>query len=125
MAGERRLNLILLALAGIVVGILSSGSGLGGGFLVVPLLIYLGREAKMAVGTAFIFILFVALSSLWTHYRLGHIDLKTGLVLSAGGIVGAQMGPYLLQDISDQNFKRIFSALLIITGVWLFTSSKG
>ena len=46
-----------------VVGILSSGSGLGGGFLVVPLLIYLGREAKLAVGTSFVFILMVAVSS--------------------------------------------------------------
>ena len=52
--------MILLALLGMVVGILSSGSGLGGGFLVVPLLIYLGREAKLAVGTSFVFILMVA-----------------------------------------------------------------
>jgi len=50
--------LITLALAGIVIGILSSGTGLGGGFLVVPLLIFLGREAKLAVGTAFIYLLF-------------------------------------------------------------------
>ena len=52
--------MITLALAGIVIGILSSGTGLGGGFLVVPLLIFLGREAKLAVGTAFVFILMTA-----------------------------------------------------------------
>ena len=49
--------MITLALMGLIVGILSSGSGLGGGFLLVPLLIFLGREAKLAVGTAFVFIL--------------------------------------------------------------------
>ena len=129
MGGERRASVIILALAGLIVGILSSGSGLGGGFLVVPLLIYLGREAKMAVGTAFVFILLVSMSSIMAHYRLGNIDLKTGLVMAVGGIVGAQIGPHLLQHLSEQNYKRIFSVLLVITAVWLFastfTDSKG
>ena len=117
--------MITLALAGIVIGILSSGTGLGGGFLVVPLLIFLGREAKLAVGTAFIFILMTAISSILTHYRLGNIDLRTGLVLALGGVIGAQIGPHLLQHVSDQNFKRIFSVLLVITGAWLFANSFG
>lgn len=117
--------MITLALAGIVIGILSSGTGLGGGFLVVPLLIFLGREAKLAVGTAFIFILMTAISSILTHYRLGNIDLRTGLVLALGGVIGAQIGPHLLQHVSDQNFKRIFSVLLVITAAWFFANSFG
>ena len=121
--------MIILALAGLIVGILSSGSGLGGGFLVVPLLIFLGREAKLAVGTAFVFILMVSMSSLLAHYRLGNIDLKTGLVMAVGGMIGAQIGRHLLQHLSDQNYKRLFSVLLVITAVWLFastfTDSKG
>ncbi len=115
--------MIILVLLGIIVGILSSGSGLGGGFLVVPLLIFLGREAKLAVGTSFVFILMVAISSVLAHYRLGNVDIKTGLLLALGGVVGAQIGPHLLQHLSDQNYKRIFSALLVITAVWLFASS--
>ena len=115
--------MILLVLLGMVVGILSSGSGLGGGFLVVPLMIFLGHEAKIAVGTSFVFILMVAMSSVLAHYRLGNIDIKTGLVMALGGMIGAQIGPHLLQHLSDQNYKRIFSALLIITAIWLFASS--
>ena len=125
MGREGRQKLITLALAGIVIGILSSGTGLGGGFLVVPLLIFLGREAKLAVGTAFIFIIMTAISSILTHYRLGNIDLKTGLILALGGVIGAQIGPQLLQHVSDQNFKRLFSVLLVITAVWLFANSFG
>ena len=125
MGREGRQKLITLALAGIVIGILSSGTGLGGGFLVVPLLIFLGREAKLAVGTAFIFIIMTAISSILTHYRLGNIDLRTGLVLALGGVIGAQIGPHLLQHVSDQNFKRIFSMLLVITAAWLFANSFG
>ena len=116
--------MITLAVVGLIVGILSSVIGLGGGFMVVPLLIYLGRDAKLAVGTTFVFILLVAISSLIAHYRLGNVDVKTGLVLSLGGILGAQIGPQVLQNVSDQNFKKIFSVLMVITAVWMFTDSK-
>ena len=116
--------MITLAVVGLIVGILSSVIGLGGGFMVVPLLIYLGRDAKLAVGTTFVFILLVAISSLIAHYRLGNVDVKTGLVLALGGILGAQIGPQVLQHVSDQNFKKIFSVLMVITAVWIFTDSK-
>ena len=116
--------MITLAFIGIMVGILSSISGLGGGFMIVPLLIFLGREAKLAVGTSFVFILVVAISSIIAHYRLGNVDIKTGLMLGLGGVVGAQIGPQILQHVSEQNFKRIFSVLLVITAVWIFVDSK-
>lgn len=116
--------MITLILVGLIVGILSSVSGLGGGFMVVPLLIFLGREAKLAVGTSFVFILVVAISSIIAHYRLGNVDIKTGLILGLGGIIGAQIGPQILQHVSEQNFKRIFAVLLVITAVWIFVDSK-
>ncbi len=116
--------MITLALIGITIGILSSASGLGGGFMVVPLLIFLGREAKLAVGTSFVFILIVAISSIIAHYRLGNADLKRGLIFGLGGVLGAQIGPQILQHISEQNFKRIFSVLLVVTAVWIFVDSR-
>ena len=116
--------MITLAFIGIIVGVLSSISGLGGGFMIVPLLIFLGREAKLAVGTSFVFILVVAISSIIAHYRLGNIEIKTGLILGLGGFIGAQIGPQILQHVSEQNFKRIFSVLLVITAVWIFVDSK-
>ena len=92
--------------------------------MIVPLLIFLGREAKLAVGTSFVFILVVAISSIIAHYRLGNVDIKTGLMLGLGGVIGAQIGPQILQHVSEQNFKRVFSFLLIITAVWIFVDSK-
>ena len=113
-------NIIL----GITVGVLSSGSGLGGGFLVVPFLIYLGKTAKKAVGTSFLYVLLVAISSFTAHYRLGNIDYRTGLVLAAGGILGAQIGPQLLDLIPELTFKFIFGVMMITVGIWLISDSK-
>jgi uncharacterized membrane protein YfcA len=116
--------LITKVVLGFVVGILSSGTGLGGGFLVVPFLIYLGKPAKMAVATSILFVGIVAISSLWAHSKLGNVDIKTGLILAAGGIIGAQLGPQILQNISDQNFKIGFAVILISTGIWLLLNAK-
>ena len=116
--------MITMAVVGLMVAILSSITSLGGGIMVVPFLIYLGRDAKLAVGTSFVFVLLVAISSLIAHYRLGNVDIKTGVVLAVGGILGAQIGPQFLQHVSDQNFKKIFSVLMIITAVWMFADSK-
>ena len=109
---------------GVLIGILSSGSGLGGGFLVVPFLLQLGKEVKVAVGTSFFFVLMVSISSLVGHSRVGNVDWKAGALLALGGILGAQLGPLILEHVSDQNFKRIFSFLLVATGVWLFYQSR-
>jgi len=116
--------MILPIIFGVIIGALSSGSGLGGGFLVVPFLLQLGREVKIAVGTSFVFILMVSISSLIAHAKVGNVDWKSGGLLAIGGMLGAQAGPLILENISDQSFKRVFSIILIGMGLWLFYQSK-
>ena len=116
--------MITKILLGILIGILSSGTGLGGGFLVVPFLIYLGKEAKIAVGTSFIYVFLVAFSALIAHIRLGNLDYRTGLFLAVGGILGAQVGPSVLNFIPDLIFKRIFGLMMISVGAWLILIPK-
>jgi len=116
--------MIVPIIFGVIIGVLSSGSGLGGGFLVVPFLLQLGKEARVAVGTSFVFILMVAISSLIGHARVGNVDWKSGGLLAIGGVLGAQAGPIILENFSDQNFKRFFAILLIGTGLWLFYQTR-
>jgi uncharacterized membrane protein YfcA len=118
------LEWIILILMGLVIGILASMSGLGGGFLVVPVLLYLGKKAQMAVGTSFVVVFLIAVSSVAAHYRLGNIDLKTGLMIAIGGIAGAQIGPIILQSMSEQNFKRFFAGVLVLLAIWLVIQSR-
>ena len=110
----------LLPLLGVLMGVGASFTGLGGGFVVVPLLVILGFTPQRAVGTSFAAILLVSLSSLAGHARLAEVDWKTGLLLGVGGIVGAQVGPRLLQHVSGQAFHRVFAGILLALAVWMF-----
>ncbi len=114
------LHFFLIALFGIIVGLGASFSGLGGGFLMVPLLMFMGYSAQKAVGTSFVAILVIALSALVAHGRLAHVDYKIGLFLGLGGIIGAQIGSRLIDYVSTGSFKKIFAGILVCLAVYLF-----
>lgn len=104
----------LLLSLGVLVGIGASFSGLGGGFLVVPLLVLIGYTPQRAVGTSFVAILVISVSALFAHGRLDHVDYRVGLLLGIGGLVGAQIGARLLVHVSGPTFNRIFAGLLLV-----------
>ncbi|RLE25558.1 MAG: sulfite exporter TauE/SafE family protein [Acidobacteria bacterium] len=114
---------LLLVLIGLVVGLVASFTGLGGGIIMVPLLLALGFEAQKAVGTSFLAILIIAISALAAHGKLANVDWKVGLLLGAGGIVGAQVGARLVEHVSTANFRRVFAVLLVGVGVYFFSKS--
>lgn len=111
---------LLFVLGGIGVGVGASFSGLGGGFLIVPLLLVLGYTAQKAVGTSFMAILVISVSALFAHNKLANIDYKVGILLGLGGIIGAQIGPRLLEHLSTGSFKRIFACILVGLAAYLF-----
>ena len=115
-----RLQVLLFVLLGIIVGILSSFSGLGGGFLIVPLLLFLGYDAQKAVGTSFMAIVIISLSALFAHSKLQNVDYKLGILLGMGGIIGAQIGARVLEHIPTPIFKKIFAAILILLALRIF-----
>ncbi len=111
---------ILMVLGGVLVGVGASFSGLGGGFLIVPLLLLMGYPAQKAVGTSFLAILVISISALVAHNKLANIDYKVGILLGIGGIVGAQIGARLLEHVSTASFKRIFAGILVCLAGYLF-----
>ena len=111
---------IIMVISGILVGIGASFTGLGGGFLMVPLLIFLGYSAQKAVGTSFLGILIISISALIAHNKLSNVDYRQGLLLGIGGIAGAQIGARILEHVSTAHFKKIFAMVLIALAVYLF-----
>ena len=75
-----------------MVGFLSGVFGVGGGFLMTPLLIFLGVPAPVAVGTEANQIVASSVSGVLAHFRRGNVDFKMGMVLLAGGLVGSTLG---------------------------------
>jgi uncharacterized membrane protein YfcA len=114
------LQMLLLALMGIVVGVGASFTGLGGGFLMIPLLLFMGYTAQKSVGTSFLAILVISISALLAHNKLANVDYKAGLLLGIGGVIGAQIGARLVEHVSTANFKRIFAVVLVGLAAYMF-----
>ena len=92
---EMSVNLFLLLGIGGVVGFLSGVFGVGGGFLMTPLLMFIGIPPAVAVGTQASQILASSLSGVMAQMRRGNVDFRMGMVLVAGGMLGSVLGVWL------------------------------
>jgi uncharacterized membrane protein YfcA len=91
IAGMAVNALFMIALGGLV-GILSGMFGVGGGFLTTPLLIFYGIPPTVAVASATTQITGASVSGVFAHMRRGGVDMRMGLVMIAGGLVGSLAG---------------------------------
>ncbi|WP_375258924.1 sulfite exporter TauE/SafE family protein [Citreimonas sp.] len=89
---EVSVNAILLLGLGGLVGILSGMFGVGGGFLITPLLFFIGIPPAVAVATSANQIVAASFSAVLAHFRRRTVDLRMGVVLLAGGLIGAAAG---------------------------------
>lgn len=111
---------VILLLIGLFVGAASGFVGLGGGFLLIPILLFMGFEAQRAVGTSFAVILMISVSALWAHSQLHNVDYRVGIIIGLGGIVGAQIGARLVELVPTLVFQRIFAVALVLIAVKMF-----
>jgi len=92
---EMSVNVFLLLGLGGAVGFLSGVFGVGGGFLMTPLLIFIGIPPAVAVGTQASQILASSVSGVIAHLRRGNVDVRMGIVLVIGGLAGSVVGVWL------------------------------
>jgi uncharacterized membrane protein YfcA len=93
---ELSLNVVLLLLMGFAIGFLSGMFGVGGGFILTPLLIFLNVPPAVAVGTSASQVAAASVSGAVGHWRRNNVDLKMGWILIAGGFAGALVGVRVL-----------------------------
>ncbi len=91
------LSLPLVVGLGLVVGLLSGLFGVGGGFLMTPLLIMLGIPPTVAAASDSNQIVAASASGCFAHYRLGNVDFKMGTYLLIGGVIGGTSGVQLIK----------------------------
>ncbi|WP_226625114.1 sulfite exporter TauE/SafE family protein [Alloyangia pacifica] len=92
---EVSVNVFLLFGLGGMVGILSGMFGVGGGFLITPLLFFMGIPPAVAVATGANQIVASSISGVLAHFKRKTVDLRMGLVLLAGGLIGAALGVWI------------------------------
>lgn len=85
---------VVLGMGGLV-GFLSGLFGVGGGFLMTPMLIFIGVPPAVAVSTQANQLVAASLSGVLGHWRRGNVDFKLGLVMLAGGVAGTGVGVWL------------------------------
>jgi uncharacterized membrane protein YfcA len=106
--------LVFLAMGG-AVGFLSGLFGVGGGFLMTPLLIFSGIPAAVAVGTESAQIAASSVSGAFTQWRRKNVDLLLGLVLLTGGIIGSVVGVRLVGDLRRLGVFDFFVSICYVT----------
>ena len=89
---EMSVNVFLILGLGGGIGFLSGLFGVGGGFLMTPLLIFIGIPPAVAVGSEANQIVAASVSGALAHMRRGNVDFKMGLVLVVGGFAGSGVG---------------------------------
>lgn len=97
---EMSVNIFLILGMGGAVGLLSGLFGVGGGFLMTPILIFIGVPPAVAVGTEANQIVASSVSGVLAHWRRGNVDFRMGGVLTVGGFVGSGAGVALFSFLS-------------------------
>ncbi|KAF0675321.1 sulfite exporter TauE/SafE family protein [Profundibacterium mesophilum] len=98
---EVSVNAFLLLGLGGIVGLLSGMFGVGGGFLITPLLFFVGIPPAVAVATSANQIVASSISGVLAHIRRRTVDFRMGLVLLAGGLLGSLMGVQLFNRLRE------------------------
>lgn len=113
-------NALFMIALGFLVGILSGMFGIGGGFLTTPLLIFYGIPPAVAVASATTQITGASVSGVMVHMRRDGVDLKMGLVMIAGGLLGSLVGAVLFRLLqSSGQIDLVIDFLYVLILGWI------
>ncbi|MFW6202123.1 MAG: sulfite exporter TauE/SafE family protein, partial [Gemmatimonadota bacterium] len=120
-----RMPAAVIALEGVAVGVLTGLVGVGGGFLIVPALVVLGRvPMKEAVGTS---LLVIALKSAAGFYGyLGQVEVPWAFTtaFSTVAVAGVFVGTYLIRHIPQDALRRTFAVFLVVMGALILWQNR-
>ncbi|AAK86311.2 MULTISPECIES: sulfite exporter TauE/SafE family protein [Agrobacterium] len=111
---ELSVNIFIILGMGAAVGFLSGMFGVGGGFLITPLLIFYNIPPVVAVATGANQVVASSVSGSITHFRRGTLDIKLGTVLLVGGLVGATVGVWIFSFLRSIGQLDLIVSLLYV-----------
>ncbi|MCI0458801.1 MAG: TSUP family transporter [Gemmataceae bacterium] len=117
------MSILLYLVIGLGIGLVSGALGIGGGVLLLPALMWLGRlDQRSAAGTTLaVLVVPVVLPAVWHYYEAGYLDLKVAGWVAAGFAVGGYLGAFLTVNhyLPDAALRLLFGLLMLYIAVRL------
>ncbi|RJQ47133.1 MAG: sulfite exporter TauE/SafE family protein [Nitrospiraceae bacterium] len=122
------INILIPVGLGLAVGLLSGLFGVGGGFLMTPLLIMFGIPSTVAAATDSNQIVAASTSGTFAHWKVGNVDFKMGLYLLIGGFAGGLFGVHAIKILkatgnADFTIKMTYVIMLGVVGTYMLIES--
>jgi uncharacterized membrane protein YfcA len=119
------INPLYLIVVGFLVGILGGFFGVGGGFIAAPALFWTGMPLNIVVGTDLAHMTGKSIVAAKRHRSLGHVDVRMGVVMVAGTVLGIEAGAQLielLERIGNVNQVIGITYIIVLVGIGAFTA---
>ena len=118
------MSLLFLAV-GLGAGLLSGLFGIGGGIIIVPALMLVGRmQPSTATGTSLgALLLPVGALGAGQYYKNGHLDVRASLLIALGIFVGAYLGALAMQQLNPMMAKRVFAVFLVLVSIRIWVTA--
>jgi hypothetical protein len=116
--------MIELISLGAIVGLLSGFFGIGGGTILVPLLLLLGYETKIAIGIAVVQMVFSSVFGSYLNNKKGTLDVAMISTIGTGGFIGALLSGNIASSIDDRTLEIIFLSFAVFALLRLFVKTK-
>lgn len=104
--------MIELALAGVMVGVLSGFFGIGGGTVLVPALMLLGMDIKDAIGISVMQMVFSSFFGTYLNHKKGLLKFNDGVFIGIGGFIGAMASGYIVSTLSSHTLEITFTCFI-------------
>lgn len=125
-SGIASISLWTILAVGFITGVLSGALGVGGGFIRMPLLVYVvGLPTHVAVGTDLFEIVFSSGYGTITHALKGNVDIMMALVMQTGAALGAQIGATSTRFFAGPRIRLLFSILPVIGAIMVMLTLLG
>lgn len=121
--GTARQRALWGAALGLGIGFIAGILGIGGGFLIVPLLMLMGYPTKIAAATSAFTVVFSSATGFLGHLAVGHFDWTLMISLAIVVIIGSQLGARVMAaQMKPRQLKQMFGAVLLFVGLKLIWS---
>ncbi len=118
------LEIIELLFLGAAVGTLSGFFGVGGGTILIPALLLMGYDMKVAIGISVVQMVFSSIYGSYLNLKKGTLDIKMVAMIGAGGFAGALLSPLIIATLAETTLEWIFLSFVLFALARMFFKTK-